>query len=152
MSRKKIPTFPLGLVLLIWGLSSQVQSHSGGLNSQGCHAGSKPYHCHRSSSEMVPSSSGGYRLECSAGSQSKDCINSGQSSYSTSSQYTYKEIQLALYRHCSSIDFSFVDGVWGPTSVTALKKFQRSYNLQSDGFIYVETLEALRGEVKGWCK
>lgn len=25
-------------------------AHSGGLNAQGCHAGSQPYHCHRSSS------------------------------------------------------------------------------------------------------
>ena len=22
-------------------------AHSGGLNAQGCHAGSRPYHCHR---------------------------------------------------------------------------------------------------------
>ena len=50
-------------------------SHSGGLNSQGCHGGSKPYSCHRSSSEMVPSTSGGYRLRCNAGSRSKDCLN-----------------------------------------------------------------------------
>lgn len=27
-----------------------VIAHSGGLNSSGCHAGSKPYHCHRSQS------------------------------------------------------------------------------------------------------
>ena len=26
---------------------SNLYSHSGGLNKQGCHAGSKPYHCHR---------------------------------------------------------------------------------------------------------
>ena len=29
--------------------SAPVLAHSGGLNAQGCHAGSKPYHCHRSS-------------------------------------------------------------------------------------------------------
>ena len=52
--------------------ATTVNSHSGGLNSQGCHAGSRPYHCHRSSSEMVPSTSGGYRLRCGAGSRSKD--------------------------------------------------------------------------------
>jgi len=28
--------------------ASMVSAHSGGLNSAGCHAGSKPYHCHRS--------------------------------------------------------------------------------------------------------
>ena len=47
---------------------NQVDAHSGGLNSQGCHAGSKPYHCHRSSSEMV-----GNRLRCDLGSRSKEC-------------------------------------------------------------------------------
>lgn len=34
-------------------------SHSGGLNKQGCHAGSQPYHCHRknsSSSSQSPKS------------------------------------------------------------------------------------------------
>jgi|TARA_B110000238_G_C16066870_1_gene413152 endonuclease YncB( thermonuclease family) len=29
-------------------LSTQATAHSGGLNKQGCHAGSKPYHCHSS--------------------------------------------------------------------------------------------------------
>ena len=28
-------------------LSSAAFSHSGGLNKQGCHAGSQPYHCHQ---------------------------------------------------------------------------------------------------------
>jgi len=49
-------------------------AHSGRLNSQGCHGGSQPHHCHRSASEMVPSSSGGSRLRCSSGSQSNDCV------------------------------------------------------------------------------
>jgi len=52
---------------------SNALAHSGGLNSSGCHAGSKPYHCHRTASEMTKSSSGGYRLKCSAGSRSQDC-------------------------------------------------------------------------------
>ena len=56
-------------------LPTDLASHSGGLDSSGCHGGSRPYHCHRSASEMVPSSSGGNRLRCSAGSRSKDCIN-----------------------------------------------------------------------------
>ncbi len=47
---------------------NEVEAHSGGLNSQGCHAGSKPYHCHRSSSEMV-----GNRLRCDLGSRSSEC-------------------------------------------------------------------------------
>ena len=32
-------------VLLLGNLAS---AHSGGTNKYGCHAGSKPYHCHRS--------------------------------------------------------------------------------------------------------
>ena len=28
-------------------LATQVGAHSGGLDKQGCHAGSKPYHCHK---------------------------------------------------------------------------------------------------------
>ena len=29
-------------------LTTQAAAHSGGLNKQGCHAGSQPYHCHKS--------------------------------------------------------------------------------------------------------
>ena len=60
------------LTVSVFG-NGPVYAHSGGLDSQGCHGGSKPYHCHRSASEMVPSTSGGYRLKCSAGSRSEDC-------------------------------------------------------------------------------
>ncbi len=35
----------LAAMLLI--LANQATAHSGGLNKQGCHAGSKPYHCHK---------------------------------------------------------------------------------------------------------
>ena len=49
---------------------AQSEGHSGGLNSQGCHAGSRPYHCHRAPSEMR-----GNRLRCDLGSRSKECIN-----------------------------------------------------------------------------
>ena len=44
-------------------------AHSGGLDSQGCHGGSKPYHCHRSPSEMI-----GNRLRCDLGSKSSECL------------------------------------------------------------------------------
>ena len=30
-------------------LTTQAVAHSGGLNKQGCHAGSQPYHCHKRS-------------------------------------------------------------------------------------------------------
>ena len=73
---KRLPTIEalLVCVALLFPLSP-VFSHSGGLNSSGCHAGSKPYHCHRSPSEMV-----GNRLRCDLGSRSKECTQ-GQSGY-----------------------------------------------------------------------
>ena len=38
----------LSLAALSISVPSITFAHSGGLNAQGCHAGSKPYHCHRS--------------------------------------------------------------------------------------------------------
>jgi hypothetical protein len=70
---------------MVFLFPASVMSHSGGLNSSGCHAGSKPYHCHRSASEMTKSSSGGNRLKCSAGSTSKDCRNNNVTSHTASS-------------------------------------------------------------------
>ena len=72
-------------MVMIFLCPASVMSHSGGLNSSGCHAGSKPYHCHRSASEITKSSSGGNRLKCSAGSTSKDCRNNNVISQTTSS-------------------------------------------------------------------
>ena len=37
-------------------VGSTVNGHSGGLNKQGCHAGSQPYHCHKAQ-EAAPSAS-----------------------------------------------------------------------------------------------
>lgn len=34
------------LLTVIFGMTGPVFAHSGGLNKDGCHAGSKPYHCH----------------------------------------------------------------------------------------------------------
>jgi hypothetical protein len=46
------------IVALITGLlvmpAAMASAHSGGLNAQGCHAGSQPYHCHRSPSSPSP--------------------------------------------------------------------------------------------------
>ena len=55
-----------------------VSAHSGGLNSQGCHGGSRPYHCHRSPSEMV-----GNRLRCDLGSRSTECRSTSTTTPST---------------------------------------------------------------------
>ena len=135
-------------ILLLTVFSISANAHSGGLNSQGCHAGSKPYHCHRSASEMVRSNSGGNRLRCSAGSRSKDCRGNAKVSYSTSEII---EVQYLLASHCGSIRSDFVDGVWGQRSKSTLRRFQSSYVLQADGIIGPQTLAALSGYVSGRC-
>lgn len=76
----------------IYGLSAQ--AHSGGLNSSGCHAGSKPYHCHRAASDMMQGSSGGYRLKCSKGSRSEDCVAPEQNKSNTKSQLPSKNFEV----------------------------------------------------------
>jgi hypothetical protein len=43
-----------GLAVLV--SPSPAQSHSGGLDSCGCHAGSRPYHCHRNPCNHCPGS------------------------------------------------------------------------------------------------
>lgn len=40
----------ISVTLITISLNSFLGAHSGGLNKQGCHAGSKPYHCHRKTS------------------------------------------------------------------------------------------------------
>ena len=47
------------IAVMLVTLSTQVLAHSGGLNKQGCHAGSKPYHCHKGpkAALQAPSSS-----------------------------------------------------------------------------------------------
>ena len=40
--------------LLLSLITTHAAAHSGGLNKQGCHAGSQPYHCHRAR-EAAPS-------------------------------------------------------------------------------------------------
>jgi endonuclease YncB( thermonuclease family) len=45
-------------VLLFFLLTTHAAAHSGGLNKQGCHAGSQPYHCHKAQ-EAAPSASSG---------------------------------------------------------------------------------------------
>ena len=49
------------LVALSTAFAAQVAAHSGGLNKQGCHAGSQPYHCHRAQ-EAAPSASSGQKV------------------------------------------------------------------------------------------
>ncbi len=42
--------------LISISVQQPVFAHSGGLNAQGCHAGSRPYHCHRGQSPKRPTS------------------------------------------------------------------------------------------------
>ena len=127
-------------------VSSMAISHSGGLDSQGCHAGSRPYHCHRSSSQMVPSTSGGYRLRCDLGSRSRDCIGGGGAGANTLS------VQQALIRHCSNLPTGFADGRMGPTTIEAIRDFQRAYGLLPDGVIGPRTAAALQLTPNGRCR
>ena len=40
--------YVISIFLLVpFGAATVLNAHSGGLNAQGCHAGSQPYHCHR---------------------------------------------------------------------------------------------------------
>ena len=49
------------LPIVFSALSTSVAGHSGGLNKLGCHAGSQPYHCHRSP-KLVPERSPGRHI------------------------------------------------------------------------------------------
>ena len=84
-------------------------SHSGGLNASGCHAGSKPYHCHRSAYEMTKSSSGGNRLKCSAGSTSKDCSKDTSNS-PVKKETTYEDKSETAQEITSSFNVMDADG------------------------------------------
>ena len=37
----------LSVIAILTILTTQAVAHSGGLNKQGCHAGSQPFHCHK---------------------------------------------------------------------------------------------------------
>jgi hypothetical protein len=118
-------------------------AHSGGLNAQGCHAGSQPYHCHRAQNEMV-----GNRLRCDLGSRSQEC--SGARAPQPSSAEVVA-IQQQLRRHCPSLSASFVDGVVGPATIDALLRFQVAYGLDVDGRYGPQTAAALTGATTGRC-
>jgi len=126
--------------------------HPGGLNSQGCHAGSRPYHCHRSPSQMRPSSSGGNRLRCDLGSRSQDCVGRNTPSTSTQSRANIRRLQTQLYRHCSGLSSGFVDGMDGSATLGALLAFQEAYGIEADGLLGQQTDAALSGPVNGQCQ
>lgn len=43
---KKVVALFFAVLVTATAAASVVHAHSGGTNSLGCHAGSKPYHCH----------------------------------------------------------------------------------------------------------
>ena len=136
----------LAILILPIALSHETAiAHSGGLNSQGCHAGSRPYHCHRSSNVMV-----GNRIRCDLGSRSKECIKPS-SARPRPSPDVY-ELQIGLMRHCRNLPSNFVDRRFGPATRAALKQFQASYGLTPDGVYGPRTAAALNGPVTGACK
>ncbi len=139
----KFPILSLSAALLILAhlYSGDAQAHSGGLNAQGCHAESKPYHCHRSPREMV-----GNRLRCDLGSRSQECIGRGGRGPGV------REIQQQLMEHCPSLPSDFVDGIAGPNTRAALREFQKAYGLAPDGIFGPETAMALAGSVTGACE
>lgn len=59
---KNLPVLCVVLTFAFTPISTPVYAHSGGLNSQGCHAGSKPYHCHRSSKKNARQQAKSHRL------------------------------------------------------------------------------------------
>ena len=147
--------FLLGVVLAV-AFSTEVIAHSGGLNSSGCHGGSRPYHCHRAASEMV-----GNRLRCDLGSKSRECIDrpapqrqpqeEESAGAGSKSSGVVLELQIQLIRHCQALPSSFADGFWGPKTQGALQVFQASHGLFADGIPTRTTLIALKGPVTGRC-
>lgn len=121
-------TSALSLAVLL-PFTSPLWAHSGGLNSQGCHAGSQPYHCHRSSRKVTRSSSGGKQ------------VSSG----------VVEKYQRQLMKHCSNLPIGFADGSYGPTTRAALIRFQKAYGLKADGKYGPSTARALSGRRTGAC-
>lgn len=134
--------------VLVLALPTATYSHSGRLNSQGCHAGKQPHHCHRSASQMTKSSSGGYRLKCTSGSRSKDCTRDSKPARNFDVLY----VQRRLVYHCSSIDTNFIDGKWGQKSERMLRKFQTAYGLKADGIVGAKTMRKLKGVSNRRCR
>lgn len=47
-----LPSLLLACALSL-AMAQHADAHSGGLNRQGCHSGSQPYHCHRAESQPI---------------------------------------------------------------------------------------------------
>jgi murein L,D-transpeptidase YcbB/YkuD len=158
MTRSKLETILLVSAIALGGLSatpSTASAHPGGLNSSGCHAGSRPYHCHRSSSEMRRTADGRNRIRCDLGSRSRECtgrsVSRSSSSAPSLSTTEVLALQTQLRRHCPGLPEKFADGVYGPGTESALRRFQAAYGLEVDGVYGPRTAAALAGVSNGRC-
>jgi len=61
------------------------------------------------------------------------------------------QLQKDLIRHCADLTADFADGLYGPVTETALRRFQTSYGLTPDGVLGSQTVAALAGPVTGAC-
>lgn len=128
--------------------SDSAVAHSGGLNASGCHAGNRPYHCHRSPSQMVRTRDGQNRIRCDLGSRSRECVGRG----SSRNDINVLNLQIQLRRHCSGLPSGFADGLPGQNTTLVLRVFQRSVGLQDDGILGPNTRRALANAPNGQCR
>lgn len=127
--------------------TNAVSAHSGGLNANRCHAGRKPYHCHRNPSQMVRTLDGRNRIRCDLGSRSRECIGRG----SSRNDINVLNLQIQLRRHCRGLPVDFADGIPGQKTQQALIAFQRSARLTPDGILGPNTRRALSNAPSGRC-
>ena len=152
-------------ILLAAFVSFDVLAHSGGLDANGCHAGSQPYHCHRAPSDMV-----GNRLRCDLGSRSKECVgsspyatsssvrepssNKGAASTARSNPYSEKaiaystvstEVVLNIQRRLETLGVygGPIDGIMGPQTALAIDVFKIKTGLPLESQLDDETLQAM---------
>lgn len=147
----------LAAVTALGGLSlapAIAEAHPGGLDRNGCHGGSRPYHCHRSPSEMRTTADGRNRIRCDLGSRSRECRGQALPANARASGLSATEVrsmQLQLMRHCPGLPAGFADGEFGPATQRALRRFQMAYGLQVDGAYGPATAAALDGTPNGRC-
>ncbi len=144
----RLAAFVAALTVVIALQPPIAHAHSGGLNASGCHAGSRPYHCHRTASQMVQTRDGRNRLRCDLGSRSRECIGRG----SVRNDLTVLNLQIQLRRHCRGLPNTFADGIPGQRTTQALRAFQAASGLTPDGILGPATRRALASPPNGQCR